>query len=64
MKEDGEEWERKGFTAVVGWDLVEKGGYVVIGLTFPQHDLKGLTNFLKIQFFSPFFMGGGPQSRH
>ncbi len=60
MKEDGEEWERKGFTAVVGWGLVEKGGYVVVGLTFPRHVLKGLTNFLKIQFFFPLFYGGGP----
>jgi hypothetical protein len=30
MKEDGEEWERKGFTAAVGWGLVEKGGYVLV----------------------------------
>jgi hypothetical protein len=31
MKEDGEEWERKGFTTAVGWVLVEKGGYVFVG---------------------------------
>jgi hypothetical protein len=31
MKECGEEWERKGFTAAVGWGLVERGGYVLVG---------------------------------
>jgi hypothetical protein len=30
MKEDGEEWERKGFTTTVGWGLVEKGGHVLV----------------------------------
>ena len=30
VKEGGEEWETKGFTAVVGWVLVEQGGYVVV----------------------------------
>jgi hypothetical protein len=30
MKECGEEWERKGFTTTVGWDLVEEGGYVLV----------------------------------
>ncbi len=31
MKEGGEEWETKGFTAAVGWDLVDQGGYVLVG---------------------------------
>jgi hypothetical protein len=31
MKECGEEWERKGFTAAVGWGPVEQGGYVLVG---------------------------------
>jgi hypothetical protein len=30
MKEGGEEWERKGFTSAVGWNLAEKGGYVIV----------------------------------
>jgi hypothetical protein len=31
MKECDEERERKGFTAAVGWGLVEQGGYVLVG---------------------------------
>jgi len=31
MKEAGEEWETKGFTATVVWGLVEEGGYVLVG---------------------------------
>ena len=31
MKEYGEEWERKGFTAAVECTQVEQGGYVLVG---------------------------------
>jgi hypothetical protein len=30
MKEGVEEWETKGFTAAVGWGLVDQGGYVFV----------------------------------
>jgi hypothetical protein len=40
MKEGGEEWETKGFTVAVGWDLVEQGGYVlVVRITVSSNDM-------------------------